>query len=295
MTMIASLLRSTLLLAAGFGLAAGLSAQNAPAVKFPQASPPATLKQQVGITDIELSYSRPSMKGRTIFGGLVPYDEVWRTGANSAPKITFNTAVSFEGTAVPAGTYELFTIPGRDAWTIIIHQDKSQWGSYAYDAKNDVARVTVKPQPAPRPTETFAITFNDLTTTGATLNLTWENVRVPVRLTVDTVGLVVPQIEAALAAQAQPNAMLLFSSAMFYYENGLDLNKAIEWMNAAVAARPGQMWMIYRKGLILAKMGDKAGARAAAEESIALAEKAPSPSLREEYIRLNQALLASLQ
>lgn len=289
------MLRSTLLTGVALAFAATLAAQSAPAVKFPQASPPASLKQQVGVTDIEITYSRPSMKGRTIFGGLVPYGEIWRTGANSAPKITFNTAVKFEGTEVPAGTYELFTIPGQNEWTVIIHQDKSQWGTYAYDAKNDVARVTVKPEANPRTVETFAIGFNDLTATSATLNLAWENVRVPVKLTVDTVGLVVPQIDAALAAQTQPNAMLLFSSAMFYFENGLDLNKALEWMNAAIAARPGQMWMVYRKGLILAKMGDKAGAKAAAEESIALAEKAPSPALRDEYIRLNQALIASVQ
>lgn len=289
------MLRSTLLTGVALAFAASLAAQSAPAVKFPQASPPASLKQQVGVTDIEITYSRPSMKGRTIFGGLVPYGEVWRTGANSAPKITFNNAVKFEGTEVPAGTYELFTIPGQNEWTVIIHQDKSQWGTYAYDAKNDVARVTVKPEAAARTIETFAIGFNDLTNTSATLNLAWENVRVPVKLTVDTVGTVVPQIDAALAAQTQPNAMLLFSSAMFYLENGLDLNKALEWMNAAIAARPGQMWMVYRKGLILAKMGDKAGAKAAAEESIALAEKAPSPALRDEYIRLNKALIASVE
>lgn len=293
--MIAQLLRTSLLLATGLGFAASLAAQSAPAVKFPQASPPASLKQQVGVTDIEITYSRPSMKGRQIFGGLVPYGEIWRTGANSAPKITFNHAVRFAGTEVPAGTYELFTIPGQSEWTIIIHQDKSQWGTYSYDAANDVARVTVTPHTTPRPTETFAITFNDLTNNSASLNFYWENVRVSVPLTVDTVGTVVPQIEAALAAQTAPNAMLLFSSAMFYLENGLDLNKALEWMNAAITARPGQMWMIYRKGLILAKMGDKAGAKAAAEESIALAEKAPSAALRDEYIRLNQALIESVK
>ena len=294
--MIAKMLHSTLGAASALALVATCVAQSAPAVKFPQASPPASLKQQVGVTDFEVTYSRPSMKGREIFGGLVPYGEVWRTGANNAPKITFNNAVKFEGTEIPAGTYELFTIPNKDEWTIIIHQNKSQWGTYSYDQANDVARVTVKPAATPRPTETFAITFNDLTNNSATMNLYWENVRVPVKLTVDTVGTVVPQIEAALAGQAQPNAMLLFSAAMFYLENDLDLNKALEWMNAAIAARqPPQMWMVYRKGLVLAKMGDKAGAKAAAEESIALAEKAPSPALRDEYIRLNKALIESVK
>jgi hypothetical protein len=291
-----SKLLATLLALGSLALVSPLAAQNAaPKVKFPEASPPASLKQQIGITDIEISYNRPSMKGRKIFGGLVPYGEVWRTGANNAPRLTLSTPVKIEGTEIPAGTYELFTIPGENEWTIIVHQNKSQWGTYSYDKANDVARVTVKPQSTPRATETFAITFNDLTNDGATLNLYWENVRVPVKFTVDTVGMVVPQIEAALKEQAQPNPMFLFSAAMFYYENNLDLNKALEWMNAAIAARPGQMWMIYRKGLILAKMGDKAGAKAAAEESIALSEKAPSPALRDEYIRLNKALLESLK
>lgn len=285
------------LLAGSLALVGSLAAQTPPAPKltFPQASPPATVKQQVGITDIEVAYSRPSMKGRQIFGGLVPYGEVWRTGANTATKLTVSTPVKIGGQEIPAGTYELFTIPNQNEWTVIVHQNKSQWGSYAYDAKNDVARATVRPETTPRPTETFAITFNDLRDDSATMNLYWENVRVPVKIEVDTKGMLIPKIEAALKEQTNPNPMMLFSAAMFYLEANHDLPQALEWMNAAIAARPNQMWMIFRKGLILEKMGDKAAAKAAAEESLALAEKGEPGHLRDEYIRLNQALLERLK
>jgi len=281
-------------LAAGLMLAGSLHAQTpaAPKLAFPQASPPATLKQQVGITDIEVNYSRPSMKGRKVFGGLVPFGEVWRTGANSATKITFSTPVKFGGADVPAGTYELFTIPGEKEWTVIIHKNMSQWGSYSYDAKNDVARVTAHVTTVPTTSETFWIGFNDLRDNSASLNFTWENTRVSVPITIDTVGLLVPQIEAAMASSAEKKPY--FQAAMFYFENGLDLKKSLEWMDAGLAANPKAYWMIYRKGLILAKSGDKAGAKAAAEQSLAMAEK-ESGNVRDEYIRLNKALLESLK
>jgi hypothetical protein len=295
-----SLLRPLVAVIAGSVLATGLFAQ-APAAKpleFPAASPAATIKQRVGLTDIEINYARPSMRGRAIFGALEPYGAVWRTGANNATRITFSTAVKFNGTEVPAGTYALFSIPDRTEWTVILNKVPGQWGSYAYDTKNDVARVKATPVPLPQPVETFAITFTDLAAGNtATLNLSWENVRVPVKVEVDVVGTLVPQIEAALAAGGDIKPMTYFGAAMFYYENGLDLKKALEWMNAAIAARPNQMWMIYRKGLILAKMGDKAGALAAAQQSLDLVKNdTQSPALlKEEYTRLNNALIASLK
>jgi tetratricopeptide (TPR) repeat protein len=169
----------------------------------------------------------------------------------------------------------------------------SQWGAYAYDQKNDVARFTVTPQALANPVESLTLGFSDLKTDSATLYISWEKTRVPVKLEVDLVAQLVPQIEAAMAAPGEKKPY--FQSAMFYYENNLDLKKAIEWMNAAVAANPGQMWMIYRKGLILAKAGDKAGALAAANESLELAKKETTPSLRDEYVRLNEALIASLK
>ncbi len=289
-------LRLILSALAGLACTAGLFAQApAPKIAFPDASPAATLKQRVGLTDVEISYNRPGMKGRTVFGGLVPYGEVWRTGANTATKLTFSTSVKLNGTALPAGTYELFTIPGKTEWTVIIHKNMSQWGSYTYDQKNDVARFTVTPSTLGSAVETMAIGISDVHSDSATMYISWEKTRVPLKLEVDVVGTLVPQIEAAMAAPDGKKPY--FAAAMFYYENNLDLKKAATWMDAAIAEQPNQMWMIYRKGLILAKAGDKAGALAAAQQSLDLAKNdAKSPaSLKEEYTRLNNALIASLK
>ena len=166
--MIPRLLRPALSLLAGSVLVTGLFAQApAPKLEFPAASPAATIKQRVGFTDIEINYSRPSMRGRKIFGGLLPYGEVWRTGANSATKITFSTSVKFGGADVPAGTYALFSIPGQNEWTVILNKVPGQWGAYAYDAKNDLVRVKAAPAALTRPFETFAISFNDLASEAA--------------------------------------------------------------------------------------------------------------------------------
>jgi hypothetical protein len=290
-----SVLRPLVAVIAGSVLATSLLAQ-APKIEFPAASPAATVKQRVGLTDIEINYSRPSMRGREVFGKLEPFGAVWRTGANSATKLILSTPVKFNGTEVPAGTYALFSIPERGDWTIIINKVSGQWGAYSYDAKNDVARVKATPVPLAQPVETFTITFSDLANAStATLNLMWETVRVPIKVEVDLVGMFVPQVEALMNSEEPKKPY--FSAAMFYYENNLDLKKAAAWMDAAIAETPNQMWMIYRKGLIHAKMGDKAGALAAAQQSLDLVQsdtKSP-PSLKDEYTRLNNALIASLK
>ncbi len=292
--MIPRMLRSTLSLLAGSVLVTGLFAQApAPKIEFPAASPAATVKQRVGFTDIEINYSRPSMRGRKIFGGLQPYGEIWRTGANNATKITFSTAVKFGGADVPAGSYALFSIPGETEWTIILNKVVGQWGAYTYDAKNDFVRVKAAPTALPWPVETFTISFNDLANeSAATLSLYWENVRVPVKIEVDVAGVLVPQIETVMAAPDGKKPY--FASAMFYFENGLDLKKAAAWMDAAITEQPDAFYMVYRKGLILEKSGDKAGALAAAQKSLEMAKKAPG-LVGTEYSRLNEALIARVK
>jgi hypothetical protein len=264
----------------------------APKVDFPSASPAATLKQRVGLTDIEIAYSRPSVKGRKIFGGLVPLGEVWRTGANSATKITFSTPVTLNGTAVPAGKYELFTIPNPNEWTVIIHKDTSAWGAYTYDAKNDVARISAKPSATPSLVETFAIGFADLRDESATLYLTWENVRVPMKVEVDVKAVLIPQIEAVMASDAAKKPY--GQAAMFYLDHGLDLDKAASWMDQAISENPKAFYLNYHKGRILAKKGDKAGAIAAAQKTVELATQMGGP-IKDEYVRLSEALIASLR
>ena len=146
--------------ACGLMLASSLPAQT-PKVEFPSPSPACTLKQRVGLTDIEIVYSRPGVKDRTIFGSLVPYGQVWRTGANAATKITFSTPVKLNGTEIAAGSYSIYTIPGESEWTIIINKNTGQSGTQ-YDEKADVARFKATPVTLTKPMETFVIEFTDI-------------------------------------------------------------------------------------------------------------------------------------
>jgi hypothetical protein len=266
--------------------------QPAPHIDFPAASPAATIKQRVGLTDIEVAFSRPSLRGRVMIGGIDPYGEVWRTGANSATTISFSTPVTFGGSPVDAGTYELFTIPGKDEWTVILQKPTHQWGAYAYDQKNDVLRVTAKPTLHTEPAETFTIGFGDLTTESATFYLVWDRVRVPVPIKVDVVDAVVPQIKAAMEGTGRKPYL---NSALFYLDHNLDLKQAADWIDAAIAEKPDELFFYYyQKARVLAAMGDKAGAEAAARRSEELAAKDTTPA-KGEYFRLNEAVIAGLK
>ncbi len=286
--------RPLLVSAFALALVSGLAAQTpaAPKLEFPAASPTATLKQRVGVTDIEVVYSRPSLKGRVAFGGLEPFGTVWRTGANNATRITFSTDVKVQGSALAAGTYELFSIPGKTDWTVIFQKAGKQWGAYAYKAENDTLRVTTKSVALAAPVETLTLDLNDVRDSSATLNIIWEKTRVSVKIDVDVTSLV-PQIEAAMAGAGEKKPYA--QAAMFYLDNNLDLKKAAQWMDAAIAAQPDAFYLVYRKGLILEKLGDKAGALAAAKASLAGAEKAPSPLLKAEYFLRNNELIARLK
>ena len=289
-----SLLRPFSLVAIALALAAGAFAQTpAPKLNLPDSSPSATLKQRVGVTDIEVVYSRPGLKGRSAFVALAPYGTIWRTGANNATRVTFSTAVKVEGADLAAGTYELFSIPGKTEWTVIFQKPAKQWGSYKYDQANDVLRVTAKSVALAQPVESFTIAFDDLRDDSATLALAWEKTRVPVKLKIDTAAILVPQIEAFMADPANAKKPYV-AAAMYYLDNNLDLKKAAQWMDAAIAEQPEAFYFVYRKAKVLAKMGDKAGALAAAKASLAGAAKA-SGEIKDEYTRLNHDLIASLK
>ena len=282
-----------LMFAGGLVFAARLSAQT-PAVNFPAASPACTLKQRIGLTDIEIVYSRPGVKNRTIFGGIVPYGQVWRTGANQATKITFSTPVKLEGTAIPAGTYALFTIPGETEWTIIINKGATQWGAFQYNQKDDIVRFKVTPVTLAESIETFTIEFNHIRDESAVLNLVWDKTVVPIRLGVEVTDKLVPQIEAAMASPDKKSEGFYFQAATFYYNHDLDLKKALDWVNAGLAGNPRISYeMLHLKAQILAKQGDKAGAIAAAKQSTELAIKAEGPG--SSFVKMNQDLISSLQ
>lgn len=272
--------------------APALLAETPAKLEFPAASPSSVVKQRVGITDVEITYSRPSVKGRTIFGGLVPHGQTWRTGANQATQISFSTPVKAEGKDLPAGTYELFTIPGESEWTVIFHKPMSQWGTYTYKEENDVLRVAVSPVKLAQPVESLEIGFDALRDDGATLQIAWDKTLVPVKIQTDALTALPAKIEEVMKSDAakKPYAQ----AAMFYAAHNLDLKKAVAWMDAAIQEQPDAFYYVYQKARILAQAGDKAGALAAAQQSLAAAEKARGP-LRTEYVRLNQELIASLK
>lgn len=257
-------------------------------VEFPSASPACTIKQRVGLTDIEIAYSRPSVKDRVIFGNVVPFDKVWRTGANGATKVIFSTAVKLNGNDIPAGTYALMTIPGKDEWTIIINKGSEQWGAYKYDEKADVVRFKAKPVTLDKACETFTLEFNDIRDSSSNINLTWDKTLVPIKVELDYAANLTKQIEEVMASNDEKKPY--FQAAQFFYNQNKDLEKAKTWVEKAIAERDA-FYMVHLKAQILAKLGDKAGALAAAKHSLELSKTANDGA----YIRLNEALITKLQ
>jgi hypothetical protein len=215
---------------------------------------------------------------------------VWRTGSDAATKISFSTPVSIGGTKIDSGAYELFTIPGKDEWIVILQQTRNQWGSYRYEEQYDVARAAVKPVKLHETVETFTMSIDDVRNSDAVLNISWENIRVPVTIAIDLKETVVPPLEAALLAEGRRP---YFHAAMFYYENDIDIDRAAELMNLALEQNPGHLGMLYRLALILERKGDIAGAIAAAEKSLAATESV-GEELKAEYVKLNTELLERL-
>ena len=268
--------------------ATGASAQSLTPRDFPQASPSSTLKQRVGLTDIEINYSRPSARGRPIFGGLLPYGKVWRTGANGPTILSFSTPVKLNGTPVAAGKYALFTIPGEDEWTIILNKDIT--GSpLDYHETNDVVRFTARPVQIAENIETFSIMINAIRDDSARIDLIWEHTAVPIRLNLDLVSELQPKIEAAMSAPGERKPY--YQAAMFYFEHNLDVQKAKEWIDEA-AKQNATYYITYLQAKIHAAAGDKEGAIAAAKHSSELAQKEEGAS---GYLKLNQDLIDSLK
>lgn len=252
-------------------------------LKMPQPSTPQTISQDFGLGKINVSYSRPNVKGRKIFGALEPYDKVWRTGANSATVVKFTDAIKVEGKDLPAGEYALFTIPRKTEWTIIFNKGVKEWGAYTYSEANDVLRVKVKPIALKEKVETFTIQFANVYDTSAQLQLSWENTLVNVNLTTSVDEKVMASIAEAMKGEKKP----YFQSAIYYYSNGKDLKTALEWMNEAEKQMTDAPWVKLWKGRVQLKMGDKTGAAKTAKEGVEIATKIKN----DEYIRLNSQLL----
>jgi tetratricopeptide (TPR) repeat protein len=255
-------------------------------IKTPSPSPFSKVAQTVGLTDITISYSRPSVKDRVIFGDLVPFGKIWRTGANSATKVEFSDSVKIEGKALKAGAYALFTIPGKDEWTIIFNSNFNQGGTGDYKESEDVLRFTVKPEKLSEKVESFRIDVNNLKSTSANIELAWENTIVKFKVEVEVDSKVMSDIKRAMDPAS--DAGKYFSAASYYNETNRDLNQALEWINKSIQLAPGRYFVSYQKANILAKLGQYGEAIAAAQESKELAIKAGN----NDYVALNDKAIA---
>lgn len=256
-------------------------------IKTPSPSPTQYVRQDFGLSSIELSYSRPGIKGRTIFGDLVPYGKVWRTGANQATTLTFGDTVNIGGTRIAPGKYGLLTIPGADSWIVIITHQTDVTNPAAYKQDQDVVRVTVHPQQLPFSQESFTILFADLTPNSCGLQLIWDNTLVTLPIQTDIDQRIMAQIDNTMNKDTHP----YFAAAMYYIDNGKDLDKALGWLNKAAELDPNNYNLFYQKARCQAKLGKKKEAIASAQKSIELAKTANNA----DFVKLNEKLIASLQ
>jgi hypothetical protein len=265
---------------------AALTASDAQQLRTPAPSPTQTIQQDFGVSSMQLIYSRPGMKGRKIFGDLVPFGKVWRTGANAATRIKFNDDVTIGGQLLKAGEYALYTIPGENEWTVIINKGSANWGT-DYKQEDDIVRVKAKPIKLNDPVETFTMQFENIKPASADLKLMWEKTAVAVPITTDIDSKIMAQIDNLMNKDNRP----YFNAAMYYMESGKDLNQALTWFNKALEQNPDAYWIYHQKANALAKLGKKEEAKQAANRSIELAKAQKN----DDYVKLNEKLLDSLK
>jgi hypothetical protein len=268
-------------------LVAVFTSIKAQSIKTPFPSPPQTIKQDFGVSSIELSYSRPGVKGRKVFGDLVPFGKVWRTGANNATTINFADEVTIGGVKVPAGKYGLLTIPDKDNWTVIITKQLDVTSPADYKAESDAARVSVRPMAMKDKIETFTMQFANVKPSSCELQMMWENTAVSLPISTDVESVVMKQIDNAMNKDNRP----YYQAAVYYLENGKDLNQALAWFDKAIELQPNAYWVYHQRANALAKMGKKDDAKASAQKSIQLAKEAKN----DDYVRLNEKLLDQLK
>ncbi|WPR76667.1 DUF2911 domain-containing protein [Algoriphagus sp. NG3] len=259
-------------------------------IQMPQASPSAKIAQKVGLTDVTVDYSRPSTKGRKIFGELVPYGQIWRTGANGATVLSFSTDVIIGGKTIPAGQYALYAIPGKSEWTMILCKNTELWGAIGYDQADDMLRFSAKPKKLKKKEETFEISFANMTDTGSDLSLRWEKTQVDFRIETQVDPLVMSQIKEYVIDNNTTDPSLLYSAASYYYTNKKDMTQAYKWISESVKDDP-KYWTMHLKAKIEASIGEKTTAVETAQEAKKLAQEAGNP----DYVALNERLIKTLK
>ncbi len=255
-------------------------------IKTPAPSPTQTIKQDFGISSIELIYSRPGMKGRKIFGDLVPWNKVWRTGANSATRIKFNDDVTFGGQSLKAGEYAIYTVPNENEWEIIINKGSANWGT-DYKQPDDIFRVKAKSAKLDETVQTFTMQFANVKPTSTELQIMWDKTLVSIPITTEIDKKVMAQIDDVMKKDSRP----YFQSAMYYLDNGKDLNQSLLWFDKAIEQNPNGFFIYYQKANALVKLGRKNEAKIVSQKSMDLAREQKN----DDYVRLNEKLLADLK
>ncbi|MBC3846695.1 DUF2911 domain-containing protein [Winogradskyella echinorum] len=252
-------------------------------IETPAPSPAAKIEQVVGLTDVSIDYSRPSMRGRAIFGDLVPYGKVWRTGANARTKVTFSDNVTIGDKELDAGTYAIFTIPQAKTWDVVFYTDYAGGGAPAeLDESKVAARVTVPAYPIEIDIETFTISFDDITSSSAVIGIMWAKTYVGVEFKVPTDKMVSASIDKALNG---PGFNEYYAAATYYLSEGKDIEKAKEWIDKAMSmTEKPRFWQLRQQSLIYAKAGDKKGAIEIAKKSLAGAKE----NKNADYIKMNE-------
>ena len=275
------------LFAAGLLLTSAAQAQ--PKLTIPPLSPATRVHQDFSTSYIELTYSRPSLRGRVAFGNLVPNGTVWRTGANTVTNVRFGEEVKIGGQVVPAGAYALLAIPDAREWTFILNRDTAQWGTYAYKPALDVLRVKARPTKLADRVETMSLTVENIKPASADLVVSWDRTRVALPLTADPDRIVTGQIQAAMKGEKKP----YMAAVQYYFNAGKDLTPALGWLDEYIAANPTRYNGYYWKGKLLQQQGRNQEAIAAATKSLELLKDDKNVVARDEYIRLNQEVLAA--
>lgn len=256
-------------------------------VQLPSPSSTQIIKQDFGIGSIELTYSRPSAKGRVVFGDLVPYGKLWRTGANEATRIVFTTPVEIGGKKLDTGTYVLYTIPAEDEWEVIINKGINNWGVDGYKESEDVLHFSIPAVKVPTKIETFTIQFANIKTESCELQLMWDKKIIAIPVSTNIKDKLKAQIEAAMLTDKKP----YWTAAQFYFEYDRNLSKALENVSKATEENPKAYYMFLYKARIQKEMGNNPGALVSSKTSLALAREAKN----DDYIRMNQKLQKELK
>ncbi len=240
-------------------------------------SPRIKVEQQIGLAKLTLDYGRPSKKDRPIFGGLIPYGKVWRTGANASTKLSFDKDVTIAGNKLPAGLYALYTIPGQKEWTIIIHKNAKLWGAGGYDSKDDFIRFKSPVHSLNDRQETLSISTENFHANGGDLIIKWEKTKIVLPVFVDSDALTFKEIEDKIInAEGEIKAATYFDAAQFYYHKNKNLNLAKEWFDKAIALRPNAFWYVYYRAELAYTQKDYKTAKKFVEQSLAMAKKSSS-------------------